>query len=46
MSLQQTVIVLGEQISDKWHIKEPIPTEKYFFLHSATVFNTSVEFAH
>lgn len=46
MSLQETGIVLGEQISDKQHVKEPIPTEKYFLLLSAAVFNTSVEFAH
>lgn len=45
MSLQETRIVLGEQISDKRHVKEPIPTEKYFLL-SAAVFNTSLEFAH
>lgn len=41
MSLRETEIVLGEQISDKRHVKDPIPTEKYFLLLSAAVFNTS-----
>lgn len=46
MSLWETGIVLREQTSDKWHVKEPIPIEKYFLLLSAVVFNTFVEFSH
>lgn len=46
MSLWETGIVLGEQTSDKQHVKEPTPIEKYFLLLSAAAFKTFVEFAH
>lgn len=46
MSLQETGIVLREQISDKWYVMEPFPTGKYFLLLSVAVFSSSVDFAH